>query len=310
LLQPLRPLVGEQDQERAAAVQQNAFSLARIPTITEVQRCALAFLLRVAACESPTGVLVTLPNGARLHDAPAIYQRWWAMMASCANSSASLKDVRWYFTEGDVVPNPAGERVSGYYEPGSHRVVLAGNGAYVGGVVRHEMLHAISRNARHDRATFLARCAGLVDCDFYCVRDAGPAPAADMTAVRVAPTALAIAVDVSRASVSQRDSDDFFEIVVSATNPLPHPIVVDLPASGDDGPPDSFSYRLASVDGSSIQWYDERAWDTSASRFAAGEMKRWVFDTKASFLRATSYEADGLYGNVPAAQRRAVTVTP
>jgi hypothetical protein len=25
------------------------------------------------------------------------------------------------------------------------------------------MLHAITRNARHDRATFLARCAGLVD---------------------------------------------------------------------------------------------------------------------------------------------------
>jgi len=232
------------------------------------------------------------------------------MTAACANSSASLKTVRWYFTEGDVVPNPAGEQVSGYYEPVPNRVVLSGNGAYVGSLVRHEMLHAITTNARHDRAMFLARCAGLVDCDFYCVRDAGPAPAADMSAVRVAPTALAIAVDVSKASVSRRDSDDFFEIVVSATNPFPHPIVVDLPASGDDGPPGSFSYGLESVDGSYLEWYDERAWDTSAARFAAGETKRWVFDRKASFLRATMYEAGGSYGNVQAAQRRSVAVTP
>ena len=275
-----------------------------------MQRFALVLLLLVAACESPTGVLATLPNGARLYKAPAVYLRWWAMTASCENITASLKDVRWYFTEGDVVTNPSGERVAGYYEPGANRVVLAGNGAYVGGVVRHEMLHAITRNSRHDRATFLARCAGLVDCDFYCVRDAGAAPDAGMTAVRVAPSALVIAVDVSRASVSQRDSDDFFEIVVTARNPFSYPIVADLPASGDDGPPVSFSYRLASVDGSYLQWYDERAWDASAARFAGGETKRWVFDTKASFLRAGDYEAGGSYGDVQAGKRRTVAVTP
>lgn len=273
-------------------------------------RFALALLLLIAACESPTGVDATLPNGARLYEAPPVYLRWWAMTASCANSTASLKDVRWYFTEGDVVTNPAGEQVAGYYEPAAHRVVLAGNGAFVGGVVRHEMLHALSRNARHDRATFLARCAGVVDCDYYCVRDAGAAPDAGMPAVRVTPSALVVAVEVSRASVSKRDSDDFFEIVVTARNPFTYPVIADLPPSGDDGPPVSFSYRLASADGSSLRWYDERAWDASAARFAGAETKRWVFDTKASFLSAGAWEAGGSYGDVEAGERRSVAITP
>ncbi len=274
-----------------------------------MKRYALAFLLVFPACESPTGVLSTLPNGARLYTAPAIYQRWWNMTTSCANTSAALKNVRWYFTEGDVVVDPQGERVAGYYEPGADRVVLAGNGAYVAAIVRHEMLHAISKNARHDRALFLAQCAGLVDCDYQCVRDAGPPLAADTAGLHVVPAAISIGVEVSRTSVSKQDSDDYFEIVVSATNPLAHAVVVDLPPSGDDGPPGSFSYRMTSQDGSEIRWYDERAWDTSARRFAAGETKRWVFDIKASFLRSTTYEIDGSYGNVSAAQRRAVVVT-
>ena len=172
------------------------------------------------------------------------------------------------------------------------------------------MLHAMSRNSRHDRTLFLARCAGLVDCDYQCVRDAGPPLAADSAAVRVVPAALNIGVAVSRNTVSKQDSDDYFEIVVSATNPLAHPVVVDLPPSGDEGPPGSFSYRMTSQDGAEIRWYDERAWDVSTGRFTAGETKRWVFDIKASFLRSTTYEIDGSYGDLAAAQRRAVVVTP
>jgi hypothetical protein len=57
----------------------------------------------------------------------------------------------------------------------------------------------------------------------------------------------------------KQDSEDYFESVVSATNPLAHAVVVELPPSADDGPPVSTSYRMTSKDGAEIQWYIERA---------------------------------------------------
>jgi hypothetical protein len=275
-----------------------------------LRRVAFATALLLAACDSPTAVEAVLPNGAVLRTAPAVYQRWWRMTTACANATARFEDIRWYYVDGASVLDPSGTSVFGYHEPEFGRVVLAGSSAYFGSEVRHVMLHVITRSARHDRDTFLAQCAGVVDCDARCVRDAGPAPSVPADVVRISPDALSIGVTLSRASVSRRAGDDFFEQVVTATNPFNHEVLVNLPPSGDAGPSPSFEYSLSSEPPGTTHWYTQRAWDISAARFAPGETKRWIFDVSAAWLEAGDFVATGRYGDVTAPERPVISILP
>ena len=277
---------------------------------SNLHRAILPLLVLANACESPTAPDATLPAGATRFTVPAVYQRWWAMTAACSASSAPFEKVTWYFVDGASFARADGTLAYGTFDDVANRIVIAGIVAYHGDVMRHVMLHAQLGTAAHPRSAFLGSCAGVVACDGVCVRDVSTPAPSDTTALQVAPGALTTSVSVSRATVSQRERDDFFEIVVAVTNPATHAVVVKLEQSGDAGPPGSFSYAMTSADQSFTAFYSERAWDVSTQRFAPGETKRWIFDIKASQMPPTTYRVSGDYGLNSAAQAASVTVTP
>lgn len=240
------------------------------------RRALLLLAVLAAGCDDP--VAPRLPEGARPFTPPAVYARWWAMVESCSRGRGDLAAVRWYVVPGAEFVAADGQRVGGYYTRAAHRVVLAGDGQFAGSLVRHEMLHALRRDGGHPRGAFLGDCGGTVACVGGCVRDAGPAPAPDPAAVRAPASALVLAVTADPAQLAGSTDGGFFAVTVTARNPAPGAVVVELPASGDAGPSVGFSYA-ADGPSASVE-YSERVWDASAAQFGAGEVKRWVFDLR------------------------------
>jgi hypothetical protein len=243
-------------------------------------------LLSFAACESPTG----LPPGAQRFQPPAVYRQWWTLTESCSGLQGSFDAVRWYLVPNtNTLPLDDGEMVNALWDPNGNRIIIAGGlddpyagdvarHPYSGDLVRHEMLHALLHGAGHPREAFIGRCGGVVVCTTGC--DAGPsaASAPDPKAVLVDPSALQIGVEVTTTPGTPPDSERYVMMVVTAHNPSNEPWQVQLPPSGDAGPPASFTYELENKLNSSRTHYDLRADAPEVTRFAAGETKRMIFD--------------------------------
>jgi hypothetical protein len=220
-----------------------------------------------------------LPAGAERFAPPPVYARWWAMVEACAGETRPLGDVAWYRAPGaSSVPAGRGGAVTGYWSRPGDRIVLAGFYAEDGGLVRHEMLHALVRERGHPRDVFLGRCAGVAPCQDECVRDAGPAPAADPAAVRVPPSALEVTAEVSPPAPDRAADDGHFTLTVRVRNPAPRPVLVSLPAAGASGADQGLRYEYE------VSWARGRRFggagidDPTGPGFAAGEARVYVFD--------------------------------
>jgi hypothetical protein len=100
-----------------------------------------------------------------------------------------------------------------------------------GGLVRHEMLHALRSELGHPRDMFLERCGGLVVCLTSCVRDGGAPPDYGAAVARILPAAMLVDVEVDPAQPGV-GRDGHFRVIVTATNPVLTP-VQQLPSTGD-----------------------------------------------------------------------------
>ncbi|MBA2685766.1 MAG: hypothetical protein H0U66_14875 [Gemmatimonadaceae bacterium] len=267
--------------------------------MTSATRLLLATLgallaLAFTACTE----VATLPVGAERFDPPPEYALWWRMTESCSGLRGSLADVNWFVVPG--VTSFPGD-LGGFWYEQDNRIVLTGTEQFDGALVRHEMLHALVRAVNHPRIEFLERCAGTVTCAYDCVKDSEPAPIPPAGTPLVSPSALEIAVEIKPSTPKGGADGGYFTLVVTAHNPESHAVVVVLPPSGDDGPSGSFSYTVGQ--GSSYIRYDDRAYDSEATLFAAGETKRDVFDlhvgSDAEFggLLPGTYTAAGSYGS-------------
>ena len=217
-----------------------------------------------------------LPAGSVRFAPPVAYAGWWAMVQQCSGRSAAFDEVTWYTVPGvDQVPL-LGTFVSGYWSQFNNRIVLAGDARFSGGLVRHEMLHAVLRSGDHQRSMFLDACAGLVVCERSCVADAGPPPAIDPSWLLLPPESLLVQGTVLPSRPASSINGGAFALTITVTNTRSRGVVARLPPSGDAGPPGSYSYQLTHAGG----WaqYDERAWDGSVTMFAPGESKRFIFD--------------------------------
>jgi hypothetical protein len=143
--------------------------------------------------------ITALPPGSERFDPPAEYQLWWSMVESCSGLEGSLASVEWLVVPGSTSITVGDGDYSGYWFEQGNRIVLAANAQSEGTLVRHEMLHALSRGG-HTRYEFLERCSGIVSCETDCIREAGPPPKAPAGAVLASPSALDIAVEVEPAS--------------------------------------------------------------------------------------------------------------
>jgi hypothetical protein len=254
-----------------------------------VWACAAALAAAGAlACRSVTGP--PLPAGARPFTPPPAYARWWAQTEACAGRRGDLAAVRWYTTPGArTITQGRDTGLAGYYSPPSHRIVLADTAALGAAEVRHEMLHALLGEPGHPRAAFVENCGGTVSCVGPCVTDAGPAPAPDPATAAVAPGDVSVRAAVEPAAPDADDRRFSYTLVV--TNRRPTPVTVVLPSTGGYGPAVRWGWtwdrRCAEGEGpperpdatcGSEQWNDPYGELAAATRFRAGEAKRFVVD--------------------------------
>ena len=279
-----------------------------------MRRLMLALPL-LAACETPIGP--RLPTNAEPFTPPAVYREWWALTEACSGLQGDFTRIAWFRVPGaESIPLADGTLVNGRWDRVSNRIVLAEESERFGDLVRHEMLHALLQGGGHPRDAFIGRCGGTVVCEALCIKDAGPPQPPDPAATMVAPSVLQIAVELVPAQPSVSVNDGRFRMVVTARNPMAGPVLVQLPPSGDPGPPASFSYDITDRPLSSGYRYDKRADVPEVSRFAPFETKQFIFDLQIGAgqtrydIPPGRYWFNGAYGGVWAPTPPTITLSP
>jgi hypothetical protein len=259
---------------------------------------AVAAVVGLAACRNL--VDPDLPSNAEQFTPPSVYSRWWTMTEACSGLSGDFSSVSWFMIPGVSTVLLDGKPVVGYWSLPGNRIVIAGAGKLAGGIIRHEMLHALMKARGHPRAKFLEDCGGVVACTEACISDAGPPPLPDPAAIQIGPEPLEVQVDIEPTTPSRAVDDGFFAVIVSVRNPRTYPVAVLLPARplGDGRKTFSFDF----IGESTLLSGTEFSLDAGVSTFAAGETKRHVFDfmignNPASFaLPAGTYALQAGYG--------------
>ena len=147
-------------------------------------------------------------------DPPAVYQTWWAMVEECSGIQKPFERIRW-FVERDARYD--GGARGAWYQFGN-AIVLSANGRFSGGLVRHEMLHALVDAARHPREYFVVRCSGVVDCEFKCALEDGRVPPVSSRLRRLAPNELSLTASLTPKSPSLSARDGTFMFTIAVTN--------------------------------------------------------------------------------------------
>jgi hypothetical protein len=274
------------------------------------------FLPLLAACggDVPTAP-PSLPFGAVGFTPPAFYQTWWRLTEACSGRTGDMASVSWYIVPGDLFELD-GQFVAGYSVARFNRIVLAGDVASDGPSVRHEMLHQLlgADVGGHPRAQFLGACGGTVYCSSKCINDGGPAPAANPGAISLSPEDLDISVEVTPANPGLANENGRIAMTVLAANRGSQPANVTLHENDGIG----FSFSLTSDKGYlRLGW--AAATQPETTRFAAGEVKRYVFDfrieddeftplPRGPGLPPGSYTFAGAYGGTWAPKPPTVTL--
>ena len=276
-------------------------------------RRLLVAAIAATACEQPTGI--PFPPNAVPFSPPSVYREWWTLTEECSGRQGSYDAISWW-----VLPNavtlPGTDGLNAAWFDNGNRIIIAGGaeGIEAGDLVRHEMLHALLRNGSHPRDMFVQKCGGVVVCIDECLTDAGPAPPPDVIAKPESASVLTVSVEVLPASPSSATWDGYFMMIIRAQNPAAYPILVQLPPSGDAGPPVSFHYRLEQR--GLTEWYGEQADVPEVTRFAPGEVKQFIYDFHNVRGRYTydlgpgTWTFHGAYGPIWAPSAPVVTIAP
>lgn len=276
-------------------------------------RSLLLLVPLLYSCEWATEPV--LPITAEQFTAPKVYQLWWNLTEQCSGLSGDFSSVTWFrVPNADEIPLGDGSPVNGRWDAAENRIVLGGDEQWDGDLVRHEMLHALLKSGTHPRASFVGKCGGTVVCVDRCLADAGPAPPPDPAAVPVKPSAISVGTWLAPSAPSTAVNDGTMMLYVTATNPAANSVIVQLPGSGATDPGASFSFDIS---GPSVSWwYDVRAWAPEMTRFAPGEVKKFIFDFRigSAYTRYTvppgTYRFAGAYGGVWSQNSVTATIAP
>jgi len=244
----------------------------------QLKRRALAILIAalplvVAVCDKVVGP--SLPADAVEFSPPPVYTTWWQMTQSCSGLTGSMNAVAWYKTDEVVHDTHTGDVIAGFWLPDHNQIVLNSAVMMDGGIVRHEMLHALRQKGGHPRDQFLGSCAGTVDCEEACIADAGPYPTPPETPLPVGGDGIDLTVAVEPPTPSHSIDEGRFSITVYAHNRSTHWVTV-TPGSAASAPNQTFSIDVHGANGATAR--EEDALDPSQTIFGPGETKRHVFD--------------------------------
>lgn len=260
---------------------------------------ARSFVALLTAC-------ATLGCDARAHGddslalaPPAVYKRWWALTESCSGLSGAFESVQWKEAPASVLQSVEGAGVAAYWSSKGNRIVLAPNAVRNGRIVRHEMLHALSRARGHPAALFLVKCEGVVRCDEACKGDAD-APPQTAYAMRVPVDSLNIAIASFPAQPSLSVDDGAFQLIVTVSNPAPYAVVVGFRVADP-------ALAVAVSPGDLRLTADHDVGDPRLGHFGPGQRKQYVFDLRAGdptsriAFAPGHYEVRGLFDGISTA---------
>lgn len=280
--------------------------------ISRTRRRIALLCLSLAAAVGACAEVTALPSGSERFDAPPEYQLWWSMVESCSGLKGSLANVDFFVVPGSTYIAVGNGDYDGYWFERGNRIVLAANATTEGTLVRHEMLHALTRGG-HTRYEFLERCGGIVSCEGECIRDAGPPPPPPASTPVVSPSALDIGIELQPSAPADAKFGGYFALIATAHNPANHAVIVQLPSYGDDNLGVSFSYLIGTTTENETGTFYVAS-DSEEVFFEPGETKRQLFDitigdsSHVGLLPAT-YLVRGLYGDHRSAQT-SFTISP
>ena len=101
-----------------------------------------------------------MPAGAVPVPLTAQYRSWFESTQECSGLRGDLAAVQFYVVPGvETFATPDGQKVGEWIaEQGNHRIIIAGNYQGHEMVVRHELLHALLKQAGHPDEFFVTRC--------------------------------------------------------------------------------------------------------------------------------------------------------
>lgn len=244
-------------------------------------RAALAAVALVAgfiACHGPTEAL---PLGATSLEPLAPYRTWWQLVEACSGLTGSFDAVNWYVA---AVMNPNDLSVDAVWIPARNEIVL--RDPTNGGLVRHEMLHALLQRGGHPAEYFGDKCASLVKCELNCAppeHDRG-VPA---TAHVIRLTELEVSVRIAPEQPSVSIDSGWVRVILDATNPYAESVWVVLPQND--------TYSCYSSAG-------ELGWTTPPEyvwAFRASERRSYTFDFQFATGAYTIFCNFSLYAAAP-----------
>lgn len=245
---------------------------------------AVAALLTCFAigCRMLDDLVYPVPSDAIPLAPSAQYALWWTLTESCSGFSGDMYSYHWY-----VIPGASsidGGAAVGQTDPVTRRIVLAGKWAQDGGVVRHEMLHALGAVPGHPAKYFQQKCGGIVDCPSRCVADGGAPARVDSLGPVVRTRDLVVSASAVPAAPSMSQDSGWFELLVQIHNPNPFAVRLRLqPIAPNEDAAATFGYDALYCDrpyGPLDPAYFF-VWDTTIV-MAPGETRQQAFDLHAA----------------------------
>jgi hypothetical protein len=126
-----------------------------------------ASILLCGAASCGLEVSSDFPPAAIPFATPQLYLAWWQIVEECSGKRRPLDAVRWYQVRpGELTIR--GESAAGAWFVSGNRIVLSSWVLREGGLVRHEMLHAILETGSHPAEYFERKCGAEVACSGGC----------------------------------------------------------------------------------------------------------------------------------------------
>ena len=249
--------------------------------------------LLIAGVLSCGGIIdPAFPADAVTMQPPRVYAMWWQLTEACSGLTGDFASVRWYELPSASQIVLDGTALQGYWWSDENRIVLASSKILKGQLVRHEMLHALTR-AGHSHEYFMDKCGGVVACEGDCLREAGDTPLPPIDAPMIDPSDLSVETKMEPPDASISTDSGWVAITISARNSRRVPVWVRMTyvAPGDPASA-TFGYVLRCISGGcwsgdeySFVWADKVG-------FAAGQSRRHVFDRR---LEPGTYSLRGFF---------------
>jgi hypothetical protein len=126
-----------------------------------------ATILLCGAASCGLEVSSDFPPAAIPFATPQLYRAWWQIVEECSGKRRPLDAVRWYQVRPGEL-SIRGESAAGAWFVSGNRIVLSSWVLREGGLVRHEMLHAILETGSHPAEYFERKCGAEVACSGGC----------------------------------------------------------------------------------------------------------------------------------------------